>query len=200
MSRAFAPRHPGDQKHTNACSGWQASGPSDLAALEADPAVVVALTLRALWQPHEAREAVAAQPLRALVRRDPAIFPLARRRQPARPASPGRHALPCSQRSVWKSHTLVIGVSTRKYRRSLEKVPADVVERGTSKSAVSRRFVAATGKKLMIDGLVIDLKNLAGAELRLRWRFVSDDQKFHEASWQLRGLRLRQATYMCDQP
>jgi len=38
-------------------------------------------------------------------------------------------------------------VSTRKYRRSLEKVPSDVVERGISKSAVSRRFVAATGKK-----------------------------------------------------
>ena len=130
----------------------------------------------------------------------PALGPRTQVPGPARPASPGRHALPCSQRSVWKSHTLVIGVSTRKYRRSLEKVPADVVERGTSKSAVSRRFVAATGKKLMIDGLVIDLKNLAGAELRLRWRFVSDDQEFHEASWQLRGLRLRQATYMCDQP
>lgn len=67
---------------------------------------------------------------------------------------------------------MVIGVSTRKYRRSLEDLPRDVVERGTSKSAVSRRFVAATGKKLdewmrrdlgvleivaiMIDGIYID--------------------------------------------
>jgi len=67
---------------------------------------------------------------------------------------------------------MVIGVSTRKYRRSLEDVPADVVEHGTRKSAVSRRFVAATGKKLeawmhrdlgaleltviMIDGLHVD--------------------------------------------
>jgi transposase-like protein len=76
---------------------------------------------------------------------------------------------PLNHRAV---EQMVIGVSTRKYRRSLENVPADVVERGTSKSAVSRRFVAATGKKLeawmnrdlsefklatiMIDGLHVD--------------------------------------------
>lgn len=67
---------------------------------------------------------------------------------------------------------MVIGVSTRKYRRSLEEMPREVVACGTSKSAVSRRFVAATGKKLdewmrrdlstleiaviMIDGIYID--------------------------------------------
>ena len=76
---------------------------------------------------------------------------------------------PLNRRAV---EQMVIGVSTRKYRRSLENVPADVVERGTSKSAVSRRFVAATGKQLeawmnrdlskqqlatiMIDGLHVD--------------------------------------------
>jgi transposase-like protein len=43
---------------------------------------------------------------------------------------------------------MVIGVSTRKYRRALEDLPAEVNERGTSKSAVSRRFVAATTKEL----------------------------------------------------
>jgi transposase-like protein len=39
---------------------------------------------------------------------------------------------------------MVLGVSTRNYGRSLEPVPASVVSRGTSKSAVSRRFVRAT--------------------------------------------------------
>ena len=43
---------------------------------------------------------------------------------------------------------MVIGVSTRKYRRALEDLPPEVKERGTSKSAVSRRFVAATKKEL----------------------------------------------------
>lgn len=76
---------------------------------------------------------------------------------------------PLNRRAV---EQMLIGVSTRKYRRSLENVPAEVVERGTSKSAVSRRFVAATGKQLeawmnrdlsglqlatiMIDGLHVD--------------------------------------------
>lgn len=65
---------------------------------------------------------------------------------------------------------MVVGVSTRKYARSLE--PVDVKTRGTSKSTVSRRFVALTQAKLdemmaarieqldlavlMIDGIVID--------------------------------------------
>lgn len=41
---------------------------------------------------------------------------------------------------------MVVGVSTRKYSRSLE--PVDVKTRGTSKSAVSRRFVALTQARL----------------------------------------------------
>lgn len=65
---------------------------------------------------------------------------------------------------------MVIGVSTRKYARSLE--PVDEPTRGTSKSAVSRRFVTMTQVKLeemqdasvkeidlavlMIDGIHID--------------------------------------------
>ena len=43
---------------------------------------------------------------------------------------------------------MAIGVATRKYARSLETLPDDVATRGTSKSAVSRRFVAITAEKL----------------------------------------------------
>jgi putative transposase len=67
---------------------------------------------------------------------------------------------------------MVLGVSTRKYVRSIEAAPPGLKSRGTSKSAVSRRFVAATREKLkemmsrdlgslklcaiMIDGIHID--------------------------------------------
>lgn len=66
---------------------------------------------------------------------------------------------------------MLIGVTTRKYERSLEAVPREVRTRGTSKSAVSRRFVEATTEHLeqmlgsplndhelvavMIDGLYV---------------------------------------------
>lgn len=43
---------------------------------------------------------------------------------------------------------MVLGVSTRNYVRSIEPAPPRVATRGTSKSAVSRRFVAATREKL----------------------------------------------------
>jgi transposase-like protein len=43
---------------------------------------------------------------------------------------------------------MLVGVATRKYKRSLEPLPAEVCERGTSKSAVSRRFVEATAASL----------------------------------------------------
>lgn len=43
---------------------------------------------------------------------------------------------------------MLVGVTTRKYARSLEPVPAEVKTRGTSKSAVSRRFVDATAEAL----------------------------------------------------
>lgn len=65
---------------------------------------------------------------------------------------------PLHERAV---EQMLVGVSTRKYARSLEPVPADVVARGTSKSAVSRRFVAATeaqmGEWLGRDLSVLDL-------------------------------------------
>ena len=43
---------------------------------------------------------------------------------------------------------MVLGVSTRNYARSHRAGPAQMPTRGTSKSAVSRRFVAATREKL----------------------------------------------------
>ncbi len=66
--------------------------------------------------------------------------------------------------------SLAAGVSTRRYARTLESLPAGRTQRATSKSAVSRRFVALTEKQLaewlsqpledldlvllMIDGIV----------------------------------------------
>ena len=48
---------------------------------------------------------------------------------------------PLTKRAV---EQMLVGVSTRKYARSLEPVAEGVTTRGTSRSAVSRRFVAAT--------------------------------------------------------
>ena len=44
---------------------------------------------------------------------------------------------------------IACGVSTRKYRRSLERLPEDVEEQSVSKSAVSRRFVALSQKQMI---------------------------------------------------
>ena len=43
---------------------------------------------------------------------------------------------------------IACGVSTRKYGRSLEKLPEEQVERSTSKSAVSRRFIGLSRKQM----------------------------------------------------
>jgi transposase-like protein len=43
---------------------------------------------------------------------------------------------------------IAIGVSTRKYGRSLDPLPAEEVERSVSKSSVSRRFVAMSSRML----------------------------------------------------
>lgn len=76
---------------------------------------------------------------------------------------------PLDERAV---EQMLVGVSTRKYARSLEPVAPTLAARGTSKSAVSRRFVATTQARvkswlerelsgldltvLMIDGLYIE--------------------------------------------
>jgi putative transposase len=52
---------------------------------------------------------------------------------------------PLSERAV---EQLVLGVSTRRYARSLEPLPPSVTVRGISKSAVSERFVYGTERKL----------------------------------------------------
>lgn len=56
---------------------------------------------------------------------------------------------------------MLVGVTTRKYARSLEPVPAEVKTRGTSKSAVSRRFVDATA--VALEQMMS--KSLGGLEL-----------------------------------
>jgi putative transposase len=43
---------------------------------------------------------------------------------------------------------MLVGVTTRQYARSLDPLPTDVPSRGTSKSSVSRRFVARTTAQL----------------------------------------------------
>ncbi len=79
------------------------------------------------------------------------------------------NADPLTPRAV---EQMVLGVSTRNYGRSLEPLPEQIRTRGTSKSAVSRRFVVATREQLagmmsrdlgglslcavMIDGLHVD--------------------------------------------
>lgn len=76
---------------------------------------------------------------------------------------------PLNERAV---EQMLVGVTTRRYARSLEPLPADLPSRGTSRSAVSRRFVAATERQmsewlgrdlgaldlgvLMIDGIHIE--------------------------------------------
>lgn len=58
---------------------------------------------------------------------------------------------------------MLVGVSTRRYKRSLEPMPAQVTERGTSKSAVSRRFVAATTRSMkeLLERSLVDLDFVA---------------------------------------
>lgn len=65
---------------------------------------------------------------------------------------------PLEERAV---EQMVVGVSTRRYRRSLEEAPEGLEERGTSKSAVSRRFVQGTEKKLR----ELMSRDLSGLEL-----------------------------------
>jgi len=64
---------------------------------------------------------------------------------------------PLGERAV---EQVLVGVSTRKYKRSLESLPSSVRERGMSKSAVSRRFVALT-QGSMEKMLRVDLRPLS---------------------------------------
>jgi putative transposase len=55
------------------------------------------------------------------------------------------HRDPLDRRVV---EQMLVGVATRQYARSLEPISAEIESRGTSKSAVSRRFVAKTRAQL----------------------------------------------------
>ena len=77
---------------------------------------------------------------------------------------------PLEERAV---EQMLVGVSTRRYARSLEPLPADLPARGTSRSAVSRRFVAATERQ-MAEWLERDLSELDLAVLMLDGVYVEE--------------------------
>lgn len=78
------------------------------------------------------------------------------------------HEDPLNRRVV---EQMLVGVATRQYARSLEPVPTGVVSRGTSKSSVSRRFVAKTTAQLRawqsapLDGLDLVAMILDGVHI-----------------------------------
>jgi transposase-like protein len=78
---------------------------------------------------------------------------------------------PLNERAV---EQMLVGVSTRSYARSLEPVPDELVTRGTSRSAVSRRFVAATEKQ-MAEWLGRDLSAIDLVVLMIDGVYVGDD-------------------------
>src|SRR5262245_36429652 len=92
----------------------------------------------------------------------------------ARPPPTGNKKLP---RPSWRrssahdslgarcGRNMIVGVSTRKYRRVLDAVPPEVDD-GTSKRAISRRFVAATKRQPSGYELIVD--DDPGRLLRLR--------------------------------
>lgn len=67
---------------------------------------------------------------------------------------------------------IAVGVTTRKYARTLDPLPPEVSERAVSKSAVSRRFVALTSARLTtwlatpLDGLDIRIVLIDGLHFR----------------------------------
>jgi putative transposase len=77
--------------------------------------------------------------------------------QRPRARSAERHELSLPSWRAWSSRDplderafeqMVVGVSTRRYARSLEPLPQEVTVRGISKSAVSERFVVGTERRL----------------------------------------------------
>ena len=99
---------------------------------------------------------------------------------------------PLSRRVV---EQMLIGVATRQYARSLEPVPAGVVSRGTSKSSVSRRFVAKTATQLQVwqsaplDGvglvaLILDGVHIGEHCLVVALGIAADGQKHALGLWE----------------
>ena len=90
---------------------------------------------------------------------------------------------------------MLVGVATRQYARSLEPIPATVVSRGTSKSAVSRRFVAKTRAQLEawqsqpldglnLVGLVLDGVHVGEHCLIIALGIAADGQKHALGLWE----------------
>jgi putative transposase len=77
---------------------------------------------------------------------------------------------PLNERAV---EQMIVGVSTRKYDRSLEPVDQQLKTRGTSKSAVSRRFVAMTRSRVM-TWLERDLSSIDLAVLMIDGLHIED--------------------------
>jgi len=89
---------------------------------------------------------------------------------------------------------MLVGVATRRYARSLEPVPATMRSRGTSKSAVSRRFVAKTTaqlaawqtaslERLDLVGLLIDGVHIGEHCLIVALGIAADGQKHALGLW-----------------
>jgi transposase-like protein len=89
---------------------------------------------------------------------------------------------------------MLVGVATRRYARSLEPVPATMRSRGTSKSAVSRRFVTKTAaqlaawqtaslERLDLGGLLIDGVHIGEHCLIVALGIAVDGQKHALGLW-----------------
>jgi transposase-like protein len=90
---------------------------------------------------------------------------------------------------------MLVGVATRQYARSLEPLPAAMATRGTSKSAVSRRFVAKTRAQLEawqsqpldgldLVGLVLDGVHVGEHCLIVALGIAADGQKHALGLWE----------------
>ncbi len=77
---------------------------------------------------------------------------------------------PLHERAV---EQMLVGVTTRKYERSLDAMPETVKTRGTSKSAVSRRFVQVTEARVA-EALSRDLSNLVICTVMIDGLVVGD--------------------------
>jgi len=89
---------------------------------------------------------------------------------------------------------MLIGVATRQYARSLEPLPTGVQSRGTSKSSVSRRFVAKTAAQLAawqstpldaldLVGLLLDGVHVGDHCLIVALGIAADGQKHALGLW-----------------
>lgn len=89
---------------------------------------------------------------------------------------------PLNRRAV---EQMLVGVATRCYARSLEPVPATMRSRGTSKSAVSRRFVAKTAALEALDlvGLLLDGVHIGEHCLIVALGIAADGQKHALGLW-----------------